>query len=107
MDMQISLSASLQRIVLNEIRIRLTYQPLGQNTNRKPLRPEQPYPIRFWELRADKLRVFYEVDEAAATVYILAVGKKERERFYIRNQPIASADLYRWLLDHRTDANGE
>ena len=53
--------------------------------NRKPV--EQPAPFgATWELRfgpGNCFRVFYEVDDIKQTVWILAIGIKERDRLFI------------------------
>jgi hypothetical protein len=44
-----------------------------------------------WEIRfgpGNRFRVFYEVDREEGTVYILAIGVKERERLYIGGEEI-------------------
>jgi mRNA-degrading endonuclease RelE of RelBE toxin-antitoxin system len=63
----------------------LTHTPTRQTRNRKPL--EQPAPFgATWELRLgpnNRLRVFYQVDAAAGTVQVLAIGIKVRNRLYV------------------------
>lgn len=70
------------RRVLNE---QLTLTPTEETRNRKPL--DQPAPFgASWELRCgpdNRFRVFYEVDEAAHEVQVLAVGVKDRSRLLI------------------------
>jgi len=63
----------------------LGYEPDRRTRNRKPV--EQPAPFAAtWELRFgpdNRIRVFYDVDRGEHTVWILAVGIKERERLFI------------------------
>jgi mRNA-degrading endonuclease RelE of RelBE toxin-antitoxin system len=69
---------------LDAIERHLLYEPLVETRNRKPLRPN---PIAPWELRAGKLRVFYEVVLGEpGLVRILAVGKKERNILLVAGQ---------------------
>ena len=70
------------RRTINE---QLTYAPMEETRNRKPL--DQPAPFgASWELRCgpdNRFRNFYEVDAAAHQVQILAIGVKERNRLLI------------------------
>lgn len=63
----------------------LGYEPDRKTRNRKPV--EQPAPFAAtWELRfgpGNRIRVFYDVDRGEHTVWILAVGIKEREQLFI------------------------
>ena len=76
------LTASDSSRLFDAIRKQLAHQPLVETRNRKPLRPN---PIAPWELRVGSLRAFYEVrspeegvEPRGDVVYVLAVGKKER-----------------------------
>jgi mRNA-degrading endonuclease RelE of RelBE toxin-antitoxin system len=75
-----------RKAIVSEIRDQLTYQPLIETRNRKPLRDN---PIAPWELRVDKYRVFYEVDEHGRSVNIVAVGHKDHEALLIRGKKVA------------------
>ncbi|HEU5012857.1 MAG TPA: type II toxin-antitoxin system RelE/ParE family toxin [Roseiflexaceae bacterium] len=69
----------------------LTYEPLNETRNRKPLQR----PVEFgatWEIRFgsnNRFRVFYDVDETERTVTILAIGVKEGNRLKIGGEEIA------------------
>src|SRR5438132_8025526 len=67
------------------IKEQLTYTPTEETRNRKPL--EQPAPFEAsWELRCgpgNRFRVFYDVDSDAQTVWVLAIGVKDRGRLII------------------------
>jgi mRNA-degrading endonuclease RelE of RelBE toxin-antitoxin system len=39
-----------------------------------------------WELRVDRFRVFYDLDEEQAEVKILAVGHKRGSRLHLRGE---------------------
>lgn len=79
-DLQIFRKFERQRI-FTAIEEQLTYQPSIETRNRKPLDPNE---LAAWELRVDPFRIFYDVDHASAVVTIIAVGKKEGNRLYIR-----------------------
>lgn len=74
------------------IKEHLTYAPTEEARNRKPL--EQPAPFETsWELRcgpANRFRVFYDVDAAARTVQVLAIGVKDRSRLLIGGEEYQS-----------------
>jgi mRNA-degrading endonuclease RelE of RelBE toxin-antitoxin system len=59
----------------------LSHQPNVETRNRKLLRPND---LAEWELRLDPFRVFYNVDVDNQLVTVLAVGRKNGERLYIR-----------------------
>ena len=63
----------------------LLHQPLVPTRNRKLLRAN---PIASWELRIGEFRVFYEVDEEAMTVTVVAVGHKEHNVLLVRGQEV-------------------
>jgi mRNA-degrading endonuclease RelE of RelBE toxin-antitoxin system len=80
------LTARQQRIVLDIVDRQLVSQPVMETRNRKRMRPN---PVAPWELRIGDLRVYYEIsDESRATVTILAVGVKERDRVRIGGEGI-------------------
>lgn len=62
-----------RKIITEEIRVQLTYQPLTETKNRKRLRNN---PIAPWELRSGKYRILYEADEASLKLAITAIGHK-------------------------------
>ena len=66
----------------------LGYERDRRTRNRKPV--EQPAPFAAtWELRfrpGNRIRVFYDVDREEHTVWILAIGIKERERLFISGE---------------------
>jgi len=79
-DVQVFRKHERQRI-FDGIEAQLSRQPDVETRNRKLLRPN---PLAEWELRLDPFRVFYNVDVANQSVTILAIGKKQGERLYIR-----------------------
>jgi mRNA-degrading endonuclease RelE of RelBE toxin-antitoxin system len=78
-------SASERKIVTSGIRNQLLHQPLVPTRNRKLLRVN---PVASWELRIGEFRVFYEVDEGALTVTVVAVGHKEHNVLLVRGQEV-------------------
>ena len=63
----------------------LTFTPVDETRNRKPL--DQPAPFEAsWELRCgpdNRFRVFYDIDPASREVHVLAIGVKDRNRLLI------------------------
>jgi len=74
-----------RKIITTEIRAQLTYQPLAETKNRKPLRDN---PIASWELHTGGYRIFYEVDEPDRRVTIISVGHKEHNVLYVRGKEV-------------------
>ena len=70
--------------ILNAIEVQLSVEPTVETRNRKRLRHN---PLAPWELRFNKVRVFYDVEEPD-TVTILAIGTKRRDRLYIDDEEI-------------------
>lgn len=64
--------------------------PQVPTRNRKPLRQPCVFGTA-WELRcgsSNRFRVFYEVDDAGWTVWVLAVGEKDGERLWIGGKEV-------------------
>lgn len=72
-----------RKIIIAGIKEQLAYEPLNETRNRKKLRDN---PIATWELRINKYRVFYEVNNNVVTVTIISIGMKEHNTLYIRNK---------------------
>jgi len=79
-DMQVFRKYDCRRIFVR-IEDQLTHQPDGETRNRKPLQPNE---LAEWELRLDPFRVFYDIDHENGIVSVIAIGKKEGNRLYIR-----------------------
>jgi mRNA-degrading endonuclease RelE of RelBE toxin-antitoxin system len=78
---------SLIRETLEE---QLPFEPDAETRNRKPLRQPAAFEAQ-WELRFgpdNRFRVFYEIDRENRTVYILAIGVKERDRLCIGREEV-------------------
>ena len=74
------------RLLRETIKEQLSFAPLQETRNRKPLeRSPGPYGAT-WELRCgpdNRFRVFYEVAAESREVWILAIGVKDRARLLI------------------------
>ncbi|MGH9363022.1 MAG: type II toxin-antitoxin system RelE family toxin [Thermoanaerobaculia bacterium] len=79
------LSAGERAQLLDAIEQQLSYEPLVETRNRKPLRPN---PVAPWELRVGDLRAFYEVAAEANEVLVLAVGRKRGHRLWIGDEEV-------------------
>jgi mRNA-degrading endonuclease RelE of RelBE toxin-antitoxin system len=81
-----ALTARQRSIVLDVVEKQLRYRPTEETRNRKPMRPN---PLAPWELRIGNLRVYYDVEnEPEPTVFIRAVGIKERNRVRIGREVV-------------------
>lgn len=74
-----------RKIITGEIRNQLSQQPLLETRNRKKLRDN---PIASWELRSNKYRIFYEVNEISRKVTIVAIGHKEHNLLLIKGKEV-------------------
>ena len=72
-----------RQIIFQGIEDQLQHQPAQETRNRKRLRPTQ---LAEWELRVERYRVFYDVNEATGIVKVVAVGFKQGNRLYIQNE---------------------
>ena len=78
------LTARPQVVVLDAVDKQLVHQPTVETRNRKPMRPN---PVSLWELRVGSLRVYHDVEEEPEpTVFIRAVGIKQRNKVRIRRE---------------------
>jgi mRNA-degrading endonuclease RelE of RelBE toxin-antitoxin system len=82
-----ALPASQRALVLKSIEEQLTFEPLSEIRNRKPMRANM---LAEWELRIGNIRVYYDVvplessgSDEPGIVRILAVGRKEGNRLFI------------------------
>lgn len=73
------LRARERKRILDNIEKQLTVEPTRKTRNRKilvGLVPPWEYIEPVWELRAGEYRVFYDVDETTATVFVRAIRHK-------------------------------
>lgn len=78
-----ALRKKAQASVVRAIETQLRREPAVETRNRKRLRPNG---VADWELRADKFRVFYNIDEPGMVVTIEAVGFKVGNLLFLRNE---------------------
>ena len=69
--------------ILDDIESCLKYEPGRETRNNKKLRPNR---LAERELRVDRFRVFYDIDEEGVMVKIEAIGSKRGSRLYIRGE---------------------
>ncbi len=72
-----------QQTIFAEIKTQLSYQPTVETRNRKQLRPND---VAEWELRINKIRVFYDVFEQVKIVKVEAVARKKDNRLFLRGK---------------------
>jgi mRNA-degrading endonuclease RelE of RelBE toxin-antitoxin system len=72
-----------RNVILDDVRAQLPHQPNVETKNRKLLRGST---LADWELRVGQYRVFYDIDEGARVVRIVAVGYKEHNDLYIEGE---------------------
>jgi mRNA-degrading endonuclease RelE of RelBE toxin-antitoxin system len=77
-----SLHRSEQVLAQEGAKRHLRDQPDVPTRRRKPMDPN-PLGVP-WVLRLDEVRVYYDIDQAAQVVRVLRVGRKIRERVFIR-----------------------
>jgi mRNA-degrading endonuclease RelE of RelBE toxin-antitoxin system len=79
-------------LIRRAIKEQLSQEPTKETRNRKAV--DQPAPFAAtWELRCGPqncFRIFYEVDSEAHTLWVLAIGVKERNRLYINGEEYRS-----------------
>jgi mRNA-degrading endonuclease RelE of RelBE toxin-antitoxin system len=76
-------TARQRQIILDALEEQLSHEPDQVTQQRKPMRPN---PLASWELRVGQFRVYYQVENNERekdVVYIVAVGKKDRNRIII------------------------
>jgi mRNA-degrading endonuclease RelE of RelBE toxin-antitoxin system len=76
--------ASDQRVIVAGIITHLKTDAEIETRRRKQLRPN---PVAPWELRIDKFRVFYSIEEGAK-LKVVAVGHKEHNDLYIQRKKV-------------------
>ena len=72
-----------QQIIVSGIETQLKYEPTTITRNRFKM---QPNDVAEWELRIDKFRVFYNVEEAVKIVSIETIGFKQGNQLFIRGK---------------------
>ncbi len=75
------LTARQRATVLDNVDEQLSYEPTIGTRSRRRMRSN---PVATWELRIEKIRVYYDTEELPVPmVFIRAIGLKERNRVRI------------------------
>jgi mRNA-degrading endonuclease RelE of RelBE toxin-antitoxin system len=78
-------------LIRRAIKEQLSFAPDERTRNRKPLE-DQPGPFgATWEHRCgpgNRFRIFYEVGREDSQVWVLAIGRKERNRLFIAGEEL-------------------
>ena len=74
-----------QVLVVDAVSEKLKHQPGVETKHRKPMREGH---LARWELSVEAFRVFYNLDEENRAVEIIAIGKKEHNRLFIRGKEV-------------------
>lgn len=86
-----AIDAKYDSLIRRTIEGQLSHDPDVETRNRKPV--EQPAAFRAeWELRfgpSNRFRVFYQIDQAAHEVRIVAIGVKERNRLLVGGEEVS------------------
>ena len=69
--------------IIEALEEQLSHEPNNETRNRKRLRPNQ---TAEWELRVDRFRVFYDIEELAHLVKVEAVGYKRGSRLFVHGE---------------------
>lgn len=69
--------------ILAEMESRLSYEPAIETRNRKRLRPNN---LAEWELRVDRFRVFFDIDQENRLIKVEAVGYKRGSRLFLHGE---------------------
>ncbi len=72
-----------QQTIFAEIKTQLSHQPTVETRNRKRLRPND---VAEWELRINKIRVFYDIFEQGQIVKVEAVAYKQGNKLFLRGK---------------------
>lgn len=78
-------SAREQSLILDQIETHLLYEPNVETHRRKRMRPN---PLSPWELRIGQFRIFYDIEEEMAQVYVTAIGRKKINRLFIGGKEV-------------------
>jgi mRNA-degrading endonuclease RelE of RelBE toxin-antitoxin system len=79
-------------LIQREIENQLRFEPDTESRNRKPLTRAVEFEAD-WELRCgpnNRFRVFYEVNQKACEVYVIAIGIKRGNRVFIGGEEVES-----------------
>ena len=78
-----------QGVILEAIEAQLTFEPVVETRNRKPLSEPSVFGV-VWEIRFGKpdnrFRVFYRIDDELHQVRVLAILVKRNNKLYVGNK---------------------
>lgn len=72
-----------QQRIISGVETQLKYEPTAETRNRFRMRQND---VAEWELRIDKYRVFYNVENVIQIVSIEAIGLKIGNRLFVRGK---------------------
>jgi mRNA-degrading endonuclease RelE of RelBE toxin-antitoxin system len=72
-----------QQQIVDAIDAQLQHEPDAVTANRKRLRPNE---LAEWELRLDRIRVFYDVRQTVRIVKIVAIGYKRGSKLFVHGE---------------------
>ena len=85
-----AIDAKYHTLIREKIGEQLRFMPSAETTNRKPLRQPALFAAT-WEIRFgpdNRFRVWYDIDQEAHIVQIMAIGEKQRERLFIGGEEV-------------------
>ena len=86
-----AIEAKYDSLIRQKIEEQLTQEPDVETRNRKPVRPPAAFQAE-WELRFgpnNRFRVFYQIDQEAREVRIVAIGVKDRNRLVVGGEEVS------------------
>jgi len=85
-----SIDAKYDRLIRDNIKEQLRFEPNVETRNRKPLRQPAAFGAQ-WEIRFgpdNRFRVLYDIDEEERVVQILAIGEKQGNRLIVGGEEV-------------------
>jgi hypothetical protein len=86
-----ALGAKYDTLILDTIEQQLRHEPSVSTRNRKPVKQPAAFEAE-WELRCgpqNRFRVFYQIDESARAVRIVAVGVKRGNELWVGDEKVS------------------
>jgi mRNA-degrading endonuclease RelE of RelBE toxin-antitoxin system len=72
-----------RKSILAALESQLGHEPAVETRNRKRLRPNR---LAEWELRIDRTRVFFDIDQANRLIQVRTIGSKRGSRLWIHGE---------------------
>ena len=82
--------AKYDSLIRRKVEEQLKFEPNVETRNRKPVQPPNAFQAE-WELRFgpnNRFRVFYQIDQEAHEVRIVAIGVKEGNRLLVGGEEV-------------------